>query len=217
MRKAGSIGSETAQGVREAALALFARRGYAAVSMRDIAAAAGLTASSLYNHFPTKQDLLCGLMEGHMRELVAAWEAESHRYASALAAFEGFVRFHIRFHAGRSDAVFVAYMELRSLEPDNFRRIEGLRRYYEGCLRKIVAQGVESGELEVDDVPVAAMAIIAMLTGVTTWYRTGGRLTIAEIEEIYVRMALGAVGVGQAETGNGAFRERREGYPHVHR
>jgi len=166
--------------------------------MRDIAATTGLTASSLYNHFPTKQHLLVDLMEGHMREVVTAWEAESRRFSTPVEALEGFVRFHIRFHAGRSDAVFVAYMELRNLEPENFRRIEGLRRYYEGCLRKILAQAADTGQLEVEDVPVAAMAIIAMLTGVTTWYRTGGRLTIAEIEEIYVRMALGAVGAAPA-------------------
>ena len=34
-----------------------------------------------------------------------------------------------------------------------------------------------------------------MLTGVNTWYRPGGRLDVAEIEEIYLDMARGLVGM----------------------
>ncbi|MCB1459442.1 MAG: helix-turn-helix transcriptional regulator, partial [Nitratireductor sp.] len=73
-RKTGSIGDVTAQKVREAALGLIARHGYAAVSMRAIAAEVGLQASALYNHFPTKQDLLASLMTAHMQALIVEWE-----------------------------------------------------------------------------------------------------------------------------------------------
>ena len=41
-----------------AAVRLFAERTYASVSMEDVARAVGLAPSSLYNHFPTKSDLL---------------------------------------------------------------------------------------------------------------------------------------------------------------
>jgi hypothetical protein len=37
------------------------------------------------------------------------------------------------------------------------------------------------------------MAIIAMLTGVTTWYRQGGRLSVSRVEEIYVDMVARSV------------------------
>jgi len=193
-RKSGSVGSETAENIRQAALGLFAREGYAATSMRQIADAVGVQPGALYNHFATKQDLLREVMAGHMQQLIAAWEEESRKFSDPFAGLEGFVRFHIRYHLGRSDAVFVSYMELRNLEPENFRQIEGMRKYYEGCLRKIVAEGVKGGQFSVADVPVAAMALIAMLTGVTAWYRTGGRLSVDEIENIYAKMALRSLG-----------------------
>ena len=41
---------------------------------------------------------------------------------------------------------------------------------------------------------LAAMAIIAMLTGVTTWYREGGRLSRETVETIYWDMVRKAVG-----------------------
>ena len=192
-RKAGSVGEETAERVRLAALKLFAGKGYAAVSMREIAAGVGLQAGALYNHFPTKQAILADLMVAHMEALIAAWEVESRKFATPVAALEGFVRFHIRYHLSRGDEVFISYMELRNLEPENFVRIEGLRKYYEGFLRKILQAGAASGSFSIADVPVAAMALIAMLTGLNTWFRAGGRLSVDEVEEIYVKMALGSV------------------------
>ena len=193
-RKTGSVGTETARDIRRVALELFARRGYSAVTLREIAAGVGIQAGALYNHFATKQDILRDLMIDHMEALIAAWETESHRFRDPVEALEGFVRFHIRHHLGKEDAVFLAYMELRSLEPENFRAVERLRRYYEGCLRKIIARGLADGAFTASDVPVAAMAIIAMLTGLNNWFRAGGRLSVDDVSEIYAGMVLGSLG-----------------------
>ena len=187
-RIAGAVGKETASRAREAALGLFARHGYAAVSMREIAGEVGVGAGALYNHFATKQDLLVELMIAHMEALLEAWGETNAPDASPEARLEAFSRFHIRFHADRADAVFVAYMELRSLERPNFHRIEKMRRAYEAELEAILKDGAKTGVFKIDDPRVAAMAIIAMLTGVTTWYRDGGRLSADRIEEIYVDM-----------------------------
>jgi AcrR family transcriptional regulator len=73
-RRAGSTGAETAEKLRNVALELFAQSGYAAVSMRAIAAATGVQAGAIYNHFPTKQDLLNELLQVHMETLLSSWE-----------------------------------------------------------------------------------------------------------------------------------------------
>lgn len=193
-RIAGSSGAETAARLREAALSLFARSGYAAVSMRAIAAEIGLQAGALYNHFETKQELLAALMREHLEALIAAWEAESPAGDPA-AALRRFVRFHIRYHLKRPDAVFISYMELRNLEPENFAAIERLRRRYEESLRAILEEGRRAGAFRIEDAPIATMAIIAMLNGLTTWYRSGGRLALGEIEDIYIGMVARSVGL----------------------
>ena len=151
-RTAGSVGVETAQRVREAALKLFAARGFAAVSMREIAGEVGVQAAALYNHFPNKQALLADLMRAHMEELLAAWDKEQRQGEAPDAALKRFARFHIRFHAGRSDAVFISYMELRSLEPKNYEEIVALRGAYEQRLAAILAEGIAEGEFEVVDI-----------------------------------------------------------------
>lgn len=49
--------------ILDAALELFASQGFAGASMRQIAAAAGMRASSLYNHFDGKAAILAALIE----------------------------------------------------------------------------------------------------------------------------------------------------------
>ncbi len=191
-RKTGSHSEITGPRVRAAALKLFARYGYAAVSMRQIAKEVGVQAGALYLYTPDKQTLLFDLMRSHMDELLAAWEAVD-KGRTATDRLEDFVRFHIGFHLDRPDEVFLAYMELRNLEPDNFAVIEGLRHAYEDALETIIRDGQEEGKFQVPDTKLATMAVIAMLTGVTTWYREGGRLSRDRVERIYWNMVRRAV------------------------
>ncbi|MFD2738461.1 TetR/AcrR family transcriptional regulator [Sulfitobacter aestuarii] len=191
-RTAGSHSDITGPRVRAAALKLFAEGGYAAVSMRAIAAEVGVQAGALYNYTPDKQTLLFELMESHMRELLAAFEDDPALTPTARLA--RFTRFHIRFHSDRMSAVFIAYMELRNLTPENFEKVEALRRRYENRLEVILRDGVAAGEFDLGDTKIATLAIIAMLTGVNTWFRSGGRLSLEEVSAQYCDMVLRSVG-----------------------
>ncbi|MDG1170786.1 MAG: TetR/AcrR family transcriptional regulator [Sulfitobacter sp.] len=193
-RTTGSHAGITGPRVRQAALRLFAQRGYAAVSMRSIAAEVGVQAGALYNYTPDKQSLLFDLMQGHMTELLK--EAQSGGGGDPLKRLQTFVEFHIRFHADRPDEVFIAYMELRNLSPENFAHIEDLRRRYEDRLETILRDGAKQGVFAVEDTKIVTLAIIAMLTGVNTWYRTGGRLSLDQVVAQYWDMVRKAVGAG---------------------
>ena len=190
-RTTGSHSDITGPKVRDAALRLFAAGGYAAVSMRAIAAEVGVQAGALYNYTPDKQSLLFDLMEGHMSELLEAFADD--RAADPLARLRHFVAFHIRFHHARPDAVFIAYMELRNLTPENFAQIEEMRRRYENQLEGILRDGVEAGAFDIHDTKIATLATIAMLNGVNTWFREGGRLSLDEVTAQYWDMVRRAV------------------------
>ena len=64
-------GEHTADAIRRAGLALIYEKGYAAVSMRDLAQEVGIGLSSIYNHISTKQALLVELLLGHMKDPVS--------------------------------------------------------------------------------------------------------------------------------------------------
>lgn len=183
-RKQGSHSDITGPRVQETALRLIAQHGFAAVSMRQIASEVGVQAGALYNYTPDKQSLLFDLMRNHMTDLLQALET-ADLSGDALMRLEGFTRFHIRYHLPRPDQVFVSYMELRNLSSDNFAVIEQMRRAYEDALEGILQDGEAEGVFAVSDTRVATMAIIAMLTGLSHWYRDDGRLAITSIEAIY--------------------------------
>ncbi len=199
-RRSGSSGERTAEELRRAALHLFAEHGYAAVSMRQIAARVGVQAGTLYLYTPDKQTLLADILIVHMEELLESWAHWPKPAAGDPAAlFDCFVRFHIRHHMERGAEVFISYMELRNLAPENFARIEVLRRSYEAELTDILRAGCAAGLFRLAEPKIATYALIAMLTGVNTWYRPGGRLGVDEIEALYLDMSRNLVGAGAAE------------------
>jgi AcrR family transcriptional regulator len=196
-RKSGSSGEKTAIAVREAAIRLIAQHGFAAVSMRQIAREVGVQAGALYLYTPDKQSLLFDILKNHMEDLLSSWRSEAPDAELAPEArLEWFVRFHIQYHISRQDRVFISYMELRNLSPENFAEIERLRRDYEDILGEILSDGAARGVFAMEDIRVTTMAMIAMLTGVSTWFREGGRLGPEDIAAHYISMALRLAGAG---------------------
>lgn len=199
MRTKGADGAKTEQRILDASLALFARRGYGAVSMRMIGAGAGLKASAIYNYFPSKQDILARLMSGHMEALLAAWRKADPGGAGPQRRLDAFSRFHLRYNMDRPQEVFISYMELRSLEPANFRKIEALRKKYESIPRALLDEGRRAGMFRIEDAHVGAMAVISCLTGAGAWFKKGGRLSLKNIEDYYTNMVMRGVGCGTEE------------------
>ena len=193
-RTTGSHAAITGPLVRQAALRLFARHGYAAVSMRQIAAAVGVQAGALYAYTPDKQALRAGLLVEHMEDLLSAWGEGPD--APPLDRLEAFVRFHIAYSLDHADSVFLSYMELRNLSPDNHAAIAALRGRYGDALTAILCEGAAAGVMHVADARLTTMALIAMLTGVTNWFREGGRLDRQAVADHYWGLVRGAVGAG---------------------
>ena len=89
---------QTRERILEVAEALFAARGFAGTSMRDIAGAADLTAASLYNHFEGKEALYAAVLERGIRPLVLLMQgrAAQEEDDDNAAALVGEVMEHLR-------------------------------------------------------------------------------------------------------------------------
>lgn len=193
-RTTGSHGEKTEAAIRDAAVSLIARHGYEAVSMRQLAAEVGVQAAALYRYFPTKEDLLFALLEGHMRALAASWEAMRPASPDPAGRLAAFVEHHIRFHIACRHATHVSNMELRSLSKPRLTAMLKLRSAYEKELRTILREGNDGGAFAIDDTGLAAMAIIQMITGVIVWFRPGERLSVEDVAKTYLAMTMRLVG-----------------------
>jgi AcrR family transcriptional regulator len=192
-RTIGSYGPKTMEAIRKAGLRLIFEHGYEAMSLRQLAAEVGIQAGSLYNHISTKQELLFDLIQDHINELLRQLDRAMADKQEPEEKLRAFVAFHVTYHMTRKREVFIANSELRSLEPKNYETIVALRGAYEQRLAAILAEGAEQGAFEVGDVQVATFAIIALLTGLCTWYRPGGRLTKEAIIAAHEKLVLSGV------------------------
>ncbi|TPG59828.1 TetR/AcrR family transcriptional regulator [Roseomonas nepalensis] len=204
-RIAGSSGARTAASIRRAGLRLIYRRGFEAMSLRELAAEVGIQAASLYNHIRTKQDLLFDLIREHMERLLAHTDlALAAAPAGAEDRLRAFVASHVTYHLERKHEVFVANFELRALDPRHFAAIVALRRAYEEKLVAVLDLGVARGEFRIGDTRITAYAILAMLTGACTWYKPEGRLTKQEVVALHTGLVMhGCLGLAPTEGRSG--------------
>ncbi|UGY14529.1 TetR/AcrR family transcriptional regulator [Bradyrhizobium septentrionale] len=204
-RTIGSHGPTTLEAIRKAGVRLIFEHGYEAMSLRQLAAEVGIQAGSLYNHISTKQELLFDLVQEHINDLLRELDLALESKADPVEKLRAFVAFHVSYHMTRKREVFIANSELRSLEPKNYDAVVALRGAYEQRLAQILTDGVAEGVFEVVDIQVGTFAIIAMLTGLCTWYRPGGRLTRDAIIAAHEKLVLSGVApqaaIGQLRAG----------------
>ncbi|MEL7115602.1 MAG: TetR/AcrR family transcriptional regulator [Pseudomonadota bacterium] len=195
-RKAGSFGETTAPKVRDAAVRLIAEHGFAAVSMRQIAAEVGLQAGALYSYTPDKQTLLFDLIKSHLDDLLNAWAAVD-RPDDPVERLEQFSRFHLRFLIKRPAASRLVEMELRNLSEQNRREVDALIARYQSILVAILEEGAATKTFTVPNTQLGAKGVLGLLTGVAAWAReTEGMPArrVARISWNMVRRCVGAKG-----------------------
>jgi AcrR family transcriptional regulator len=192
-RKVGSVGAQTAKHIHEAGIRLIHERGFEAMSLRELAAAVGLQPGSLYNHIPNKQALLFAIMRDYMADLIASADEALDAEADPITRLGRFVDFHMRYHMARKADLRIVNLELRSLDPEHRVEVVALRDDYELRLDRILRDGDAAGVFHFADARVATFAILAMLTGVASWWRPDGRMSVETLIETHQQMVFGAV------------------------
>jgi AcrR family transcriptional regulator len=113
-----------------AAVELVARRGYHAVSLADIGAAAGIVGSGIYRHFSSKSAILVALLDQVMARLLdntAAVMASGMADAEVLAAL---VADQVAFAVNDRYLVRLYQREVHTLPEADRRRLRRLQRHY---------------------------------------------------------------------------------------
>ncbi|MDG5485458.1 SACE_7040 family transcriptional regulator [Mycolicibacterium gadium] len=113
-----------------AAERLVAERGYLAVRLEDIGAAAGVSGPAIYRHFPNKEALLVELLVGISTRLLAGATEVVARADDARSALDGLVDFHLDFALGESDLIRIQDRDLSNLPPNAKRQVRKAQRQY---------------------------------------------------------------------------------------
>jgi AcrR family transcriptional regulator len=172
--------------ILRAAARLFRERGFADTGMRDIAAAADLSAANLYHYFDGKNDLLFYCQDRALDRMLAA--TASARRASRSAAERLRLVFTAHLHTLLDDIEgATAHLEVDTLPPAARSAIVKKRDRYEHALRRIIAEGIRSGELIDMEPSLVARAMLGAMNWTVTWFRPEGPDSAAAVGHVISR------------------------------
>ena len=168
----------------EAAADLFAARGYHAVGIDDIGAAAGITGPGVYRHFASKQQLLESLCEQAMTRLLVGAQNSS----TADSALEALVDLHVTFAVFERALLGVWAREQRALSDDVRRSLRRRQRAYEQVWREVVTR--HRDDLTEPEISVVVASTLALLNSTAL---VDPRVPPDRLSRLLRRMALAAL------------------------
>ena len=178
--------------ILRAADRLFRERGFADTGMRDIAAAADLSAANLYHYFDGKHDLLFYCQDRALDRMIAATVTARRESASATDRLRIVCTAHLQTLLDEIEGA-TAHLQIDSLPPALRDEIVKKRDRYERALRRLIADGVASGELVDSDPAIIARAMLGAMNWTVTWFRPDGTDTAAAVGEIISRFLVRGV------------------------
>lgn len=175
--------------VLEAGERLFSERGYRAVGVDDIGAAAGISGPAVYRHFPSKGALLQAICHDAMETLlVGAAQIVAQAGADAGSCLRRLVSFHAEFAVRDRRLLEVYVREQRELPPDALRLLRRRQRDYER-LWQATLQRLRD-DLSREEVEMAITAALSLLNATP---HAGERFAQDRLRGLLERMALAAL------------------------
>jgi TetR/AcrR family transcriptional regulator, cholesterol catabolism regulator len=179
----------TQKAIVETAAELFARQGFGATSLDDIAERLGATKGALYYHVKNKEEILRLIY----LTVLNASEEPLHQLANSLLPPAQKLRQAIEHHTGiaanRSPAMTVFYREQHHLSGPFAREILLRKKAYERYFEQIIAEGQKAGLFTATiDAKIAAFGLLGMCNWLSQWYQASGQYSASQIAEMFAAM-----------------------------
>ena len=154
--------------------------------MRDIAAAADLSAANLYHYFDGKHDLLFYCQDLALDRMLAAVQSARRDTRSAAERLHHVLAAHQQTLLDEIEGA-TAHLQIDSLPPALRDAIVKKRDRYEHGLRRIIAEGIRAGELVDMDPAIVARAMLGAMNWTVTWFRREGPESPAAVAGVISR------------------------------
>ncbi len=129
-------GRARAEGILDAATALLIEEGHARLSTRKVAAHAGIRPGHLQYYYPTKQDLVRGLLERYLERAILAYERASATAPDAAGRVDLFLDTVLRDQTEGERARF--FWELWALAARDATVADAMQSFYRTSWRQLV-------------------------------------------------------------------------------
>lgn len=172
------------------AATLFRKRGYSAITMRDIASEMDIKAASLYNHISGKQEILADIILEVAQEFTTGMNQVISQQSSTLKKLENLIELHIDITLNHSEALASLNNDWMHLEGDNLSAFIKMRDEYEDNFRELIKTGIESNEIRSAHPEVILFSILSTLRTLHLWYEKRGKLDLNVLKKDMVTVLL---------------------------
>ncbi|MEZ4989372.1 MAG: TetR/AcrR family transcriptional regulator [Saprospiraceae bacterium] len=171
------------QHILEAAAQLFREKGYSATSMRDLAKAVDLKASSLYNHISGKEEILRDICFNNAKRFLEALRQVESGTSNPAGKVRALIRLHIQVATEDITSIMALNDEWRHLSEPHLSEFIAMRKEYELRFKAIIEQGIREGSFKAYDANIALYTIFSAMRWIYDWYRPGRSISIEQLEE----------------------------------
>ncbi len=153
----------------------FSRNGYEAASMRAISASLGITASALYNHFRSKEDIYCAAYDQGMTQIHQAVEDAIAGAVGPWERLEAMAQAHCSVLLNsESNRTIISPQFPKGLHPTRRAELIAKRDAYEALVKKLID---DLRLPEEQDPTVFRMHLLGAMNWSTTWFRPEQRIS----------------------------------------
>jgi len=156
------------QEIYKTASRLFKEKGYSAVTMRDLAAAVGIKAASLYNHISSKEEILYEVIMAIAQNFTKGIEEIQFQKVTSTEKLAQVIAQHVNLTANYPYGMASLNNDWMHLKKGKQEYIE-LRNKYEQYFREIIKQGKKQGVLKNIDEEIILFSTLGTLRNLYLW------------------------------------------------
>jgi AcrR family transcriptional regulator len=157
------------QEILTVAAELFGERGYAAVSLDDVAERLDVTKGSLYHYFAGKDELVTAAIQ----TLGSAWTRRLQELPGTgppAQRLRALVREHVTIAVRDHPTALRLFLVPDDWPPRQRAAIKELRRLHDGLFRDLIEDGLRSGDFVVVDLDTTLHCLHAAMTQAPAWF-----------------------------------------------
>jgi AcrR family transcriptional regulator len=174
--------------VLQIATRLFYEHGFQSVGIRMIADAVGIQPSSLYYHFPSKEEILFKIALRATKDFVESLTETLRNPGDRVESLKSIVRHYVTYFAEHQLVQRVVERESRELTSVHRKEIRERQRSYVDQLTDFVTEAADEGILNVRNPAIATRASLDMLNHFSRWFEPRPGMGIDEFADLYAEL-----------------------------
>ncbi|WP_017538976.1 TetR/AcrR family transcriptional regulator [Nocardiopsis halophila] len=201
-RRSSAAASERRGNLVRLAADLFARKGFQATTVREIADEAGILSGSLYHHFDSKESIVDEVLSSYLDDLLGRYRAAVDEGDAPRDVLSRLIQEAYRSLEPHRAAITVVQNDWNYLQQfPRFGYLAETEREIEDIWVGVIRDGQREGAFRPDIDPKLTYRMIRDTIWVAVrWYRPEGNLGTADLAEHFMTVLFDGISVGRRDS-----------------